>query len=108
MDIHSSEFITEDSRRSSIPQCDKHTYRQKNSLVDYSGLVMPIHNPRTGEIDTAQIFVAVLGASGYTFVHATHSQKQEDFIYSHVMCYNFFGGSTKSSSSRQSKKCHHL
>ena len=61
-------------------------------FVNYSGLTMPIHNPRTGEIDTAQIFVAVLGASGYTFVHATHSQKQEDFIYSHVMCYNFFGG----------------
>lgn len=61
-------------------------------FVDYSGLTMPIYNQRTGEVDTAQIFVAVLGASGYTFVHATHSQKQEDFIYSHVMCYNFFGG----------------
>ena len=61
-------------------------------FVDYSGLVMPIYNQRTGEVDTAQIFVAVLGASGYTFVNATHSQKQEDFIYSHVECYNFFGG----------------
>ena len=61
-------------------------------FVDYSGLTMPIYNQRTGEIEYAQIFVAVLGASGYTFVHATHSQKQEDFIYSHVMCYNFFGG----------------
>ena len=61
-------------------------------FVDYSGLIMPIHNQRTGEVDTAQIFVAVLGASGYTFVNATHSQKQEDFIYSHVQCYNFFGG----------------
>jgi len=61
-------------------------------FVDYSGLTMPIYNQRTGEKDTAQIFVAVLGASGYTFVHATHSQKQEDFIYSHVLCYNFFKG----------------
>jgi len=61
-------------------------------FVDYSGLTMPIHNQKTGEIDKVQIFVAVLGASGYTFVHATHTQKQEDFIYSHVMCYNFFGG----------------
>lgn len=61
-------------------------------FVDYSGLTMPIYNQRTGEVDTAQIFVAVLGSSGYTFVHATHSQKQEDFIYSHVICYNFFGG----------------
>ncbi len=61
-------------------------------FVDYSGLTVPIHNQRTGEIEQAQIFVAVLGASGYTFVHATHSQRQEDFIYSHVECYNFFGG----------------
>lgn len=61
-------------------------------FVDYSGLTMPICNQRTGEIDKAQVFVAVLGASGYTFVHATPSQTQEDFIYSHVQCYNFFGG----------------
>lgn len=61
-------------------------------FVDYSGLTMPIYNQRTGEVQKAQVFVAVLGASGYTFVHATHSQTQEDFIYSHVMCYNFFGG----------------
>lgn len=61
-------------------------------FVDYSGLTMPIHNQRTGEIDKAQIFVGVLGASGYTFVHATPSQTQEDFIYSHVLMYSFFGG----------------
>lgn len=61
-------------------------------FVDYSGLTVSIHNQRTREVEKAQIFVAVLGASGYTFVNATHSQKQEDFIYSHVECYNFFGG----------------
>lgn len=61
-------------------------------FVDYSGVVIPIHNQKTGEIDTAQIFVAVLGASGLTYVHATHSQKQEDFILSHVEAYQFFGG----------------
>ncbi|EHP28734.1 protein containing integrase catalytic core domain [Sulfurimonas gotlandica GD1] len=61
-------------------------------FVDYSGLTMPIYNQRTGEVEKAQIFVAVLGASGYTFVHATPSQTQEDFIYSHVMCYSFFAG----------------
>ena len=61
-------------------------------FVDYSGLTIPIHNQRTGEVEKAQILVAVLGASGYTFIHATPSQTQEDFIYSHVMCYSFFGG----------------
>ena len=64
-------------------------------FVDYSGLTMPIYNQRTGEVDYAQIFVAVLGASGYTFVHATPSQRQEDFIYSHVLAYQFFGGTPR-------------
>ena len=61
-------------------------------FVDYSGLTMPIVNQRTGEIVKAQIFVAVLGASGYTFVHATYSQKQKDFILSHTKAYDFFEG----------------
>ena len=61
-------------------------------FVDYSGLTIPIVNQRTGEITKAQIFVAVLGASGYTFVHATYSQKQRDFILSHTLAYDFFGG----------------
>jgi len=42
-------------------------------FVDYSGVTVAIHNQKTGEIDNAQVFVAVLGASGYTFVHVTHS-----------------------------------
>jgi len=65
-------------------------------FVDYSGLTIPIYNAKTGEVDKAQIFVAVLGASGYTFVHASMSQKQEDFINSHVLAYSFFGGTPRS------------
>ena len=64
-------------------------------FVDYSGLTIPIVNQKTGEVYKAQIFVAVLGASGYTFVHATYSQKQRDFILSHVLAYDFFGGTPK-------------
>lgn len=61
-------------------------------FVDYSGLLMPITDSSTGEISKAQIFVAVLGASGYTFVHATPSQRREDFLLSHTLAYEFFGG----------------
>ncbi len=53
---------------------------------------MPIINPDTGEIRTAQIFVAVLGASNYTFAEATLSQKLSDWLGSHVRMLNFFGG----------------
>jgi transposase len=64
-------------------------------FIDYSGLTVPVVDSKTGKIHKAQIFVCVLGASGYTFVHATHSQKKEDFILSHVLAYEFFGGVPK-------------
>lgn len=61
-------------------------------FVDYSGLTMPIYDVQTGEMEKSQVFIAVLGASGYTFAHATPSQKQEDFFQAHVLAYRYFGG----------------
>ena len=40
-------------------------------FVDYAGQTIPIIDPATGEIKPASIFVAVLGASNYTFAEAT-------------------------------------
>jgi len=64
-------------------------------FIDYSGVVVSIVDNKTGEITKAQIFVSVLGSSGYTFVHATPSQKKEDFIKSHVLAYEFYEGVPK-------------
>lgn len=64
-------------------------------FVDYSGLTVPVVDNITGEVTKAQIFVSVLGVSGYTFVHATPSQKQEDFIKSHVLAFEFYEGVPK-------------
>ena len=64
-------------------------------FVDYSGKTVTIYDTKNNQTTKAQIFVAVLGASGYTFVHATPSQKKEDFIYSHTLAYSFFGGTPK-------------
>jgi methyl-accepting chemotaxis protein len=61
-------------------------------FIDYSGVTVPIVNKKTGEIVKAEIFVAVLGASGYTFVDASYSQKQKDFINSNVKALEFFQG----------------
>lgn len=67
-------------------------YAGDKLFVDFSGLTMPIHNAKTGEVHKAQIFVAVLGASGYTFVHAVMSQSTEDFIECHNEAFAFYGG----------------
>lgn len=64
-------------------------------FVDYSGLVVLYHDSQTGEVHKAQIFVTVLGGSGCAFVHATPSQKQEYFIKSHILAYEFYGGVPK-------------
>lgn len=61
-------------------------------FVDYAGQTVPIVNRSTGEIRDAQIFVAVMGASNYTYVEATWSQSLPDWIGSHVRAFSFFGG----------------
>ena len=54
-------------------------------FVDYAGDTVPvIVDPLTGEIREAQFFVAVLGASNYTVVQVSPSQRGPDFIASHV------------------------
>jgi len=53
-------------------------------FIDYAGQTVPIVCTDTGEINTAQIFVAVLGASNYTFCEATWSQKLPDWLASHA------------------------
>lgn len=61
-------------------------------FVDYCGPTLTVVNPDTGEARTAQIFVAVLGASNYTFACAHWSQGQADWLDAHVKAFEFFGG----------------
>jgi transposase len=61
-------------------------------FVDYAGPTVPIINRDTGEIKEASIFVAVLGASNYTYAEASFSQELPHWITSHVNAFNFFGG----------------
>ncbi len=61
-------------------------------FVDYTGHTLPIVNPSTGEIKDAQIFVAVMGASNYTFAEATWSQNLSDWLGSHRRTFDFLGG----------------
>ncbi|HTE41756.1 MAG TPA: IS21 family transposase [Steroidobacteraceae bacterium] len=61
-------------------------------FIDYAGQTMPIIDRRTGEIREAQIFIASLGCSNYTFAEATLSQSLPDWLGSHVRAVEFFGG----------------
>lgn len=61
-------------------------------FVDYAGHTIPITNPDTGEQKQAQIFIAVLGASNYTYAEASSSQSLPDWIKAHVRALDFIGG----------------
>lgn len=61
-------------------------------FVDYAGQTVPVVDKLTGEIGEAQIFVAVLGASNYTYAEATWSQGLADWIGSHRRTFAFLGG----------------
>lgn len=60
-------------------------------FIDYSGQTVAIIEAATGEVHRAQIFVAVLGASSYTYAEATMTQQLSDWIASHVRCLAFLG-----------------
>jgi transposase len=64
-------------------------------FVDYSGKKPKVVDPRTGEVREVELFVAVLGASNYTYAEASETQRGIDFIGSHVRAFNHFGGVTR-------------
>jgi transposase len=61
-------------------------------FLDYAGQTVPIIDPATGQIHEAQIFIAALGASNYTFAEATLGQDLPSWIRSHVHAFEFLGG----------------
>lgn len=64
-------------------------------FIDYAGHTIPVHDPETGNVTEAQLFIAVLGASNYTFAEATPSQALPFWVKSHIHAFEFFGGVTQ-------------
>ena len=61
-------------------------------FADYAGPTVSIIDATTGEILPASIFVAVLGASSYTFACATPGQTQNDWLTGIGRALQFIGG----------------
>jgi transposase len=63
-------------------------------FVDYAGTKLQVTDCITGEILTAELFVAVLGASSLTYAEATWTQTLPDWIGAHKRAFRYFGGVT--------------
>jgi transposase len=75
----------------SVTMCQTHVGGDK-LFVDYAGDTVPAIDRLTGEVREAQIFVAVMGASNFTYVEATWTQGLGDWIGAHTRAFTAIGG----------------
>ncbi|WP_042694722.1 IS21 family transposase [Azospirillum sp. B506] len=61
-------------------------------FVDFAGRTVPVMNPQGGGSINAQIFVAVLGYSNYTYLKAVATQTTADWVKCHQDCFADLGG----------------
>jgi transposase len=60
-------------------------------FIDYSGTGIEVIDANSGEILKAEIFIAALGASKYTYAEATWTQSLPDWIGSHIRLFEHLG-----------------
>ena len=70
----------------------RQTHVAERLFVDYAGTTLDVIDASTGEAMPAQLFVAALGASNYTYAEATWTQGLADWIGSHTRTFAFFDG----------------
>lgn len=61
-------------------------------FVDFAGRTVEIRDRNGGPSKFAQIFIAVLGYSNLTFVHAVPTQTTADWVQCHVECFEYLDG----------------
>jgi transposase len=64
-------------------------------FVDWAGLTIDLWDSHTGQSRPAYLFVAVLGASNYTFAAAFENMRLPAWIEAHIQAWEFFGGVTR-------------
>jgi transposase len=67
----------------------------EKGFVDWAGATIPVHDPVSGEIWQASLFVMVLGASSYTYAEATRDQQLTAWLSAHMHAFEYFGGVPK-------------
>jgi len=81
-----------DFERRLSPTMRQHHVAGDKVFVDYSGKTIAIVERETGEVRPAQLFIAVLGASNYTYAAVSWTQALPDWISAHVQMFAFFQG----------------
>lgn len=85
------ELYTRWLRHAPVTMRQEHRAGEK-MFVDFSGDGLDLVNPKTGEVQRAKLFVAVLGASSLTYVEPVLDESLPTWIRCHIRAFEFFGG----------------
>ena len=85
------EYYTRRARPLSATMRQAHRAGEK-CFLDFSGDGIDVVDPLTGEIRTAKLFVAVLGASSFTYVEPVFSEDLPTWIACHIRAFDYFSG----------------
>ena len=77
------------------PPLRQHYLAGEKMFVDFAGQTVDIIDTATGELQKAHIFIAVLGASNYTYAEATSAQDLPSWINAHIHAFEYFRGVTQ-------------
>ncbi len=76
--------------------CYRQTYKAGEFMfVDFAGQKIPYFDVESGTLKYAHLFVAVLGASNYTYVEVCENEQQHCWTMAHVRAYEYFNGVTE-------------
>jgi transposase len=67
----------------------------EKTFLDWAGPTLGWIDPATGQTEAASLFIAVLGASNYTFAEAFVNRQLAHWIEAHIHAFEFFGGVTQ-------------
>lgn len=82
-------------KKSSSPTMRLHHKAGDSMFVDFAGKKLNLVDKKTGEKTDVEVFVAIMGASQYTYMEATMSQRKEDFISCVENALYYFNGVPK-------------
>lgn len=81
-------------KRQSVTLRQVHKAGEK-CFLDFSGKRPSLTDRETGAEILVELFVAVLGASNYTYAEATRTQKSSDWIGANTNAVEYFGGAAR-------------
>lgn len=77
------------------PSLRQHHKAGERMFVDWAGPTLSLVDPQTGQTREVFLFVAVLGASNYTYAEAFENMQLPAWIDGHIHAWEYFGGVTR-------------